>query len=75
MVIRQVGVGSAAKIFGVLYAVFGLIFGVLVALSLSARGWRGRRRAMPGWFGGLLGVGAVIFLPIFTACSERSAGP
>jgi hypothetical protein len=66
MVIRQVGVGSAAKIFGALYALFGLIFGVLVALfSLAGAGMAGGGDdAMPGWIGGLLGVGAVIFLPL-----------
>jgi hypothetical protein len=66
MVIRQVGVGSAAKIVGALYALFGLIFGVLVALfALVGGGMSGASdEALPGWIGGLFGIGAVIFLPI-----------
>lgn len=66
MVIREVGVGSAAKIFGALYAVFGLIAGLIVAaVALAGAGLAGTGdEAMPGWFGGLFGVGAVIFLPI-----------
>ncbi len=66
MVIREVGVGSAAKIFGALYAVFGLIAGLIVAaVALGGAGLAGTGdEAMPGWFGGLFGVGAVIFLPI-----------
>jgi hypothetical protein len=64
MIIRQVGVGSAAKIFGTLYAVFGLIAGLFVALfSLVGAGMAGTGD-MPGWFGGLFGVAAVIILPI-----------
>jgi hypothetical protein len=66
MVIRQIGVGSAAKIFGALYASFGLVFGVLVALiSLAGAGMAATSDdAMPGWIGGLFGVGAIIFLPL-----------
>jgi hypothetical protein len=66
MVIREVGVGSAAKVFGTLYAVFGLILGGLVALfSLVGSGMAGSGGdAMPGWFGGLFGVAAVIFFPL-----------
>ena len=67
MVIREVGVASAAKVFGVLYAVFGLLFGVLVALfAIGGSGMMAAAGddAMPGWFGGLFGVGAVIFLPL-----------
>ena len=66
MVIREVGVGSAAKVFGTLYAVFGLIIGVIVALvALVGAGMRrAASDAMPGWFGALFGVGAVIILPI-----------
>ena len=66
MVIREVGVGSAAKIFGALYAVFGLIAGLIVAaVALAGAGMAGTGdEHMPGWFGAFFGVGAVIFLPI-----------
>ena len=67
--------GRLARIFGALYALWGFIFGVIVALVALAGAGMARRAtsAMPGWFGGLFGVGAVIFLPICTASSERSA--
>jgi len=66
MVIRHIGVGSLARILAALYAFWGFIFGVLVALfSLAGAGMSaGSDSPMPGWLGGLLGVGAVIFLPI-----------
>jgi hypothetical protein len=66
MVIRRVGVGSAARIFAALYALFGLIFGVFVALlAVAGAGMSAATEdAIPGWAGGLFGVGAVIFLPL-----------
>jgi len=67
MVIRHVNVGSLAKIFGALYAIWGFIFGVLVALfALAGAGMSAASDSgMPGWLGGVFGVGAVILLPIF----------
>jgi hypothetical protein len=67
MVIRHIGVGSLARILGVLYALWGFIFGVIVALiALAGAGMSAASDSpMPGWLGGLFGVGAVIFLPIF----------
>jgi hypothetical protein len=69
MVIRHIGVGSLARILAALYALWGFIFGVIVALiALAGAGMAGTTGAsdssMPGWMGGLFGVGAVIFLPI-----------
>ena len=68
MVIRKIGVGSAAKIAGVLYAVIGLIVGCMLAIfSLFAAGMaRGGGEDFPAWiFGPIFGVGAVIVAPIF----------
>ena len=68
MVIRRIGVGSAAKIAGVLYAVIGLIVGCMLAIfSLFAAGMgRGGDDEIPAWiFGPIFGVGALIFAPIF----------
>ena len=66
MVIRHIGVGSLARILAALYALWGFVFGVIIALV--ALGGSGLSRAtdspVPGWFGGLFGVGAIIFLPI-----------
>jgi hypothetical protein len=66
MVIRHIGVGSLARILAALYALWGFIFGVIIALV--AVGGAGLSAAsdspLPGWAGGLFGVGAIIFLPI-----------
>ena len=66
MVIRHIGVGSLARILGALYALWGFIFGIIVALvALAGAGMSAASDSpMPGWLGGLFGVGAVIFLPI-----------
>jgi hypothetical protein len=67
MVIRKIGVGSAAKVFGTLYALWGLIFGAIVAvISLAGAGMSAAAAddPMPLWLGPLFGVGAVVFLPI-----------
>ncbi len=67
MVIRKIGVGSAAKVFGTLYALWGFIFGACIALfalvgsGLSSAG----DDPVPGWMGAAFGVGAVVILPIF----------
>ena len=66
MVIRHIGVGSLARILAALYALWGFIFGVIVALiAVGGAGLSSASdSALPGWAGGLFGVGAVIFLPI-----------
>jgi hypothetical protein len=68
MVIRQIGVGSAAKIGGALYAVIGLIIGLFVAaFSLLGAGLASQAGAgdVPSFIGPLFGVGAIVFAPIF----------
>jgi hypothetical protein len=67
MVIRRVGVGSAAKIAGALYAVLGLIGGCFIAVvSLASAGIMGAAdNNLPSWIAPLFGVGAVIVGPIF----------
>ena len=66
MVIRKIGVGSAAKVFGTLYALWGFIFGAIVALL--ALGGAGIAAASdeptPGWLGLVFGVGAIMILPL-----------
>ena len=66
MVIRKVGIASVVKVAGVLYALLGLVFGVCFALFAMA-GLGAAAAAndeVPGWFGSVFGIGAVIFLPI-----------
>jgi len=66
MRLNKVGVLSAGKVSGLLYALLGLIVGAIFALlSLVGAG-----AALGGEEGGaalgfLFGVGAIIFLPIF----------
>ena len=66
MVIRHIGVGSLARVLAALYAFWGFIFGVCIALfALAGAGMSAASdNPMPGWLGGLFVVGAVIFLPI-----------
>ncbi len=60
--IKRIGVLSMGKIYGMLCAIMGLIFGAimtlvsLVGLAISS--------SSTGMFGVLFGVGAIIFLPI-----------
>lgn len=61
MVVRKVGAVSLGKIMGIIYAVFGLIFGAIVSIisllgAASAEG--------SGAFGAMMGVGAIIIVPI-----------
>jgi len=66
MVIKRVGPLSVAKIAFVLYAGIGLLIGVVVALiSVAGMGAHLTESGAPAFLGPLLGVGAVVFLPIF----------
>jgi hypothetical protein len=67
MVLKRVGVWSAAKLFGAIYAALGLIFGVVVALfGLLGAGFAAATRSgdTPAWLGAFVGIGAIVFLPI-----------
>ena len=68
MVIRRIGVASAAKIAGALYAIIGLIGGCIIALvSLVSAGFMATAADsdMPSWIAPMFGVGAVVIGPIF----------
>lgn len=66
MQLRRIGVASASKVVGALYAILGLIAGVFVAcISLVSAGFiRQEHPDMLPWFGSFFGVGAVVVLPI-----------
>ena len=67
MVIRRVGVASAARIAGALYAVIGLIIGCIVAMvSLLSANIMGAASQgdMPAWIAPMFGVGAIVVAPI-----------
>jgi|EndMetStandDraft_5_1072996.scaffolds.fasta_scaffold331919_2 hypothetical protein len=76
MVIRQIGVGSLAKILAALYAFWGFIFGAILALAamVGAGIGAGNDNAMPVWFGGIFGAGAIIILPILYGCFGALGG-
>lgn len=60
MVIRRIEPMSAAKVGGMLYALLGLLFGVIFTLiSFTGMGAAGM-----GSYGMLFGAGAIIILPI-----------
>jgi hypothetical protein len=64
MIVRRVGPLSCAKVMGMLYALMGLIFGACISL-FSFIGSAFAPKELPGGFGILFGVGAIIVLPIF----------
>ena len=69
MVINRVGPLSAAKLAGMLYAIFGVIFGAFIsAFALTGAMATGADESGAGAWGAMFGVGAVILLPIFYGC-------
>ena len=65
MVLRRIDVLSTAKLLGILYAVFGLIGGVVFAVvSLLGLFVGSPDSAGPMAFGALFGAGALVFFPI-----------
>lgn len=64
MVIKHVGVLSAAKLYAAISFAMGLIFGVVIALG-SMLGMTLGDPDTPAIIGMMFGVGAVILLPLF----------
>lgn len=69
MRLTRIGVGSAAKISGALYAALGLIIGVFFALfALIGAGFAGMAAQddnAPAFLSAMFGVGAVVLFPLF----------
>src|SRR5262245_38364997 len=63
MVIQRVGPVSCAKIVGTLYAVLGLVFGAVFSVFAMVGGAASDNSGF-GAMGALLGVGAIVLLPI-----------
>jgi hypothetical protein len=76
MVIKRIGVASAATMFGAFNAVMGLFAGALIAVvSLVSGGFVGETDPeVPAFFRAIFGVGAVIILPIFYGIMGVVAG-
>ena len=68
MVIRRIGVMSAAKITGALYAALGLIAGcILATFSMVSAGFMANASNgdVPSWIAPIFGIGAIVIAPIF----------
>lgn len=63
--VRKIGAGSVAKVFGLMYAIMGLLLGAIISvasmLGAAIGASQGEDAAVLGIF---FGVGAVIILPI-----------
>ena len=69
MVVKRVAPVSLAKISAVIYAIFGLIFGAFMSLMGVAGALAGADDSGVGaGIMGMIGVGAIVILPIVYAC-------
>ena len=66
MVLKSIGVMSAAKVVGVLYAVIGLLLGVLfgAVFAMIPTMASGPANEIPGWLAPMFGFGAIVFMPV-----------
>ena len=64
--IKRFGVGSVAKILGMIYAVIGFIIGALFTLITILGLFAASGDAVTySFFGGIFGLAAIVFFPIF----------
>ena len=69
MVLKSVGVLSAAKIVGLMYAILGLIMGLLFAAVFSMIPMSDAANPdFPTWLAPMFGTGAILMMPIFYGC-------
>jgi hypothetical protein len=64
MVIKRFAPLSVGKVAGVLYAAMGLVVGLIVSFAAVIGGFAGHSD-FSALTGGLVGIGAIIILPIF----------
>ena len=67
MTIQRVHPVSFAKISACVYAMLGLIIGAIIAL-MSLAGKSSSPMPMPGMFGPMFGVAAIVIFPILYGC-------
>lgn len=69
MLVKRVGVFSAAKIAGGLYGAMGLLAGGIFALfsvfGASVASMSDSPDAPPPWFGVVFGLGSIVLFPVF----------
>jgi hypothetical protein len=63
MVIKRFDPLSCAKVSGILYAVFGLVFGAIFSLIFLFHGFASAKAGTAGQ-AAVFGVGAIVFLPL-----------
>jgi hypothetical protein len=68
MTIKHIAPLSCAKVAAALYAVIGLIAGIVVSLAAMAGAFAANQEAA-GALGLVFGVGAIIVLPVMYACT------
>ena len=69
MVLKRIGVLSAAKIVGTVYGVFGILTGLFfMAFSLLGAGIAAANEEVSPLFGMIFGVGGLIIFPLMYAC-------
>lgn len=64
MVLRRISPLSAGKLMAVLYALFGLLIGALMTLMSVMGGGDSEAGAAMGMMGPMMGIGAIVILPI-----------
>ena len=75
MVLRRIGVWSAAKIIGALYTALGLLMGVIFATVTTLGGLAAAQSEdMPRFLGAFLGVGAIVLFPLMYGCMGLIGG-
>jgi hypothetical protein len=70
MVLKSIGVLSAAKIVGLMYAILGLIAGLLMAafFALIPMAGGGTNPDLPAWLAPMFGTGALLIMPLLYGC-------
>jgi hypothetical protein len=75
MVIRHIGVWSAARMYAAISAAAGLFFGLcLAALSVLGAGFGAPADDAPTWLAPVFGMGAIVALPVFYGVMGLLAG-
>lgn len=73
MIVRKIGVWSAARLYGAISAAFGLIIGLVFALAATI-GATMAPRDSGNWMAPLFGVGGIVLFPLFYGVMGLCAG-
>lgn len=67
MIVKRLGVWSVAKVYGAMTAAMGLLFGLILG-GLSALGLGMSEGSEIPFLGAVVGIGAVVLLPLVYGC-------